>query len=188
MQVPLEIAYRFMDNTEYVDGLIRKKAAKVEKAFPQMVSCRVALEQEQGKQKSGNLHRLRIDMRMPPGHEVVVTRRMEVHKPGEDLPPFIREAFEAAERQMRDLLAQQKGKIKSHPEQQTTAFVDKLFPEEGYGFIRNLEGQEIYFHRNSVINDEFADLKVGLGVSYDVSEVMEHDDGLHATSVRVIGH
>jgi len=99
----------------------------------------------------------------------------------------LEEAITRIERQLRDLTDLQKGKVKVHPEQQTTAFIDKLFPEEGYGFIRSLDGQEIYFHRNSVVNEDFGDLKVGLGVTYDLSDTAEDAQGQHASSVRVIG-
>ena len=86
---------------------------------------------------------------------------------------------------MRDLATQQKGKVKLHPEQQTNAFVHRLFPEEGYGFIRTVEGQDIYFHRNSLLNANFDTLEIGTGVAY---EATEGDEGLQASTVRVIEH
>ncbi|MFB2918273.1 MULTISPECIES: cold-shock protein [Aerosakkonema] len=46
------------------------------------------------------------------------------------------------------------------------ALVTKLFPEQDYGFIRSLDGRDIYFHRNSVLHDDYDRLEVGTGVRY----------------------
>lgn len=183
MQVPLDITYRDVDKNDFIDDLIRRKAAKLEKACPHMTSCRVVVSQDQKQQRTGNIYRVHINMQVPPGHSLTADRKGLVAKIHEDLPPLIREVFEAAVRQVRDLAEQQKGRVKTHPEQQTSAFVHRLFPAEDYGFIKSLEGQDIYFHRNSLVNADFDAIQVGTGVAY---EVTEGEEGLQATSVRVI--
>ena len=184
MQVPMEITYRDMDRSTFVDELIARKSAKLKRVCPHMISCRVALSKEQKQQRRGNEHKIVVSMRVPQGHDLVVTRKAVLHNLGEDLPTLVREAFEAAERQLKDLTEQQQRKVKVHPEQQTQAFVDKLFPGEDYGFIRSTDGQDIYFHRNSVVNAGFDELKIGDGVNY---ELVEDDQGVHASSVRLVG-
>jgi cold shock CspA family protein len=61
--------------------------------------------------------------------------------------------------------------------------VYKLFPEEGYGFLKTPDGREIYFHRNSVLNNEYDRLEIGTGVRF-VAEVGEK--GLQASTVLVV--
>jgi cold shock CspA family protein len=65
------------------------------------------------------------------------------------------------------------------------ALVSQLFKAEGYGFIRTPEGRELYFHRNSVLHDEFDRLQVGTGVRFE-EELGE--DGPQATTVQIIEH
>jgi cold shock CspA family protein len=36
----------------------------------------------------------------------------------------------------------------------------------GYGFIETADGREIYFHRNSILNDDFGRLRIGAAVRF----------------------
>jgi cold shock CspA family protein len=62
----------------------------------------------------------------------------------------------------------------------------RLFQDKGCGFIETSEGEEIYFHRNSVVDESFEDLGVGqevrLVVAYDESE-----HGAQASTVKPTG-
>jgi cold shock CspA family protein len=108
-------------------------------------------------------------------------RHGDVHQ---DLTTEIREAFEVARRQLRELVERQRGETKTHPQQEVEAVVSKLFREEGYGFIQTLDGREIYFHKNSVLGDGFDALSVGTGVNYTEQT---SEKGPHASSVRIVG-
>jgi cold shock CspA family protein len=55
---------------------------------------------------------------------------------------------------------------------------------EDCGFIATREGDEVYFHRNSVIDGAFDDLAVGDEVRF---VQQDGDNGPQASSVRVIG-
>jgi cold shock CspA family protein len=149
-----------------------------------MISCRVAVEKPQEHQRSGSPYRVRFDVRVPPGHEIVAERKEgegDLHDP---LPKVVRAAFEAAERQIRELTAKRRREVKSHPEQQLTAVVVRLFPEKDYGFLKNLEdGREIFFHRNSVSHDDFDRLEVGTGVRYVESP---GEKGPQASTVQIV--
>ena len=62
--------------------------------------------------------------------------------------------------------------------------VSRLYPHEDYGFIATRDGHEVYFHRNSVVNDAFDRLEVGAEVSY-----VEQDGrkGPQASTVKLVG-
>lgn len=60
--------------------------------------------------------------------------------------------------------------------------VVRLFRDQGYGFIETAEGQELYFHRNSVLHDEFEQLRVGTGVRF--AEEMG-EEGPQASTVQI---
>jgi cold shock CspA family protein len=184
MEVPLEIAYRQVDSDPRLEELIRNKASKLERVCNHMTSVRVAIEQDQKHQRSGNPYRFRLTINVPPGHEIVVKRETSGGHEHKDLWAIVREAFEAARSKLSKINDQQQGKVKSHPEQQITAMVERVFPDEGFGFIRNLSGREVYFHRNSLLDGDFEKLTPGTGVAY--TEVMG-EKGPQASTVRITG-
>jgi cold shock CspA family protein len=184
MRVPIEIAFKGIEHIDEIEALIRAEADKLDRACNYLMSCRVAVEKRQQHQEIGNPYRVRIDMTVPPGHELVVRREPSKGDMHDPLEIVIKHAFTSAARQLRKLVEQQRGEVKTHPDQQVAAIVHKLFPQEGYGFIRTVDTlDEIYFHRNSVLHDEFDQLAIGTGVRY-VAEMGEK--GLQATSVQIV--
>jgi cold shock CspA family protein len=182
MQVPPEIAYRGVEKTGQLDQLIQTRIAKLEKICDYIVSCHIVIEQSQNNQQSGNPFRVRILVRVPPGHELVSDRISTRGKRGEPLPALIRRSFDAMEKQLQELVEKQRNDIKTHPTVQTNALVESIFRNDGYGFLRSLDGRQIYFHKNSVLHNEFERLEIGTGVRF--SEEMG-EMGLQATTVEI---
>lgn len=183
MQLPLEISYRDIEKTEALEALVREKVGKLEDVCDHINSCRIAVEKPHDRPSSGSPYRVRIDLRVPPNHELAVDK-----SPGEGtqytpLETVIRDAFDAARRQLIELGDRQRGETKQHEEQSMGAIVTKLFPEEGYGFIKTLDEREIYFHRNSVVNDDFDRLTLGTGVRLMIDQ---GDQGPQATTVQIV--
>ena len=184
MKVPLEIAFKGIRNTDELDALIREEAAKLERVCDYISSCRVIVEMRQKHQTVGNPYRVRIDMTVPPGHELVVKREPsqgDMHDPVEIV---IKNVFDSAVRQLRKLVEQQRGDTKTHPEQQVMAVVNRIFPDQEYGFLKTVDTQQdIYFHKNSVLHHDFDRLIVGTGVRYTAQE---GEQGLQATAVQIV--
>jgi cold shock CspA family protein len=184
MKIPLEIAFKGIPHTDEIEALIRAEAAKLDRVCDYITSCRVAVERRQQHQEVGNPYRVRINLTVPPGHELVVKREPSMGDMHDPLEIVIKGAFTAAARQLRKLAEQQRGEVKVHPDQQVTAVVHKLFPEQGYGFLKTVDTQEeIYFHRNSVAHDDFHRLRIGMGVRYTVEF---GEKGLQATAVQIV--
>ena len=118
MQLPLEISYRGVKKTGWTENLIREKAAKLDQVCDHLTSCRVAVEKTQQHQRFGSPYRVRIDMKVPPSHELVVRREPSEGDIHHELPQVIREAFDVARRQLRELAERQRGEVKSHPANQ----------------------------------------------------------------------
>jgi cold shock CspA family protein len=132
-----------------------------------MVSCRVSIEARTRQHHTGNVYEVHIDMRVPQGH-LAVSR--EPHHVGErhantDVRASIRDAFKAAEAQLRSFGKKQGGEAKAHPSP-VQGLVAELFSDRDYGFIVTSEGTRLYFHRNSVTNGGFAKLKRGDAVQF----------------------
>lgn len=183
MQIPLELSFRNVERTAELERIIQNKAARLDRVCPTLTSCRIAVEKPQESQRSGNPFRVRIDMRVPPGHELVVKNKPRENPIHEGVHAVLNDTFNAAERRLRKLVDQMQGKVKSHPDQEPTAFVTKVFRSKGYGFVRGIDGSEYYFHRNSVLHDDFDRLEPGTGVTM-VPEMGEK--GPQASSVEIV--
>ncbi len=197
--VPLQITFQHADVIPEVDALIRAEAAKLERYYPRIMGCRVKVEREGGRQ-SGNLWNVRIDLTVPGGEIVVqsepslggtakrsgqaaIRKGMEVRRQRQILHRAVRDAFESARRQLQDYGRKQRGDTKL-PAAVATAKVTQVFEEKGYGFLMTPDGREVYFHKESVLNYPFAELKAGTTVAY-AEEAGEK--GPQASSVRVLG-
>jgi ribosomal subunit interface protein len=175
MQVPLEISTRWIDLSPPLEAELRKRADKLERHFDRITSCRIAVERPtRNHHQEGGPYRVRLDITVP-GSELVAD------KEDAELPVAIREAFEAAERQVEEWSRRRRGEIKT-PVLPPEGQVIRIFPEEGFGFIAGPEGEEIYFHRNAVLEPPgFDKLEVGSQVRFAAEQGFE---GPQASTVR----
>lgn len=185
MKVPPEITYRNVDKTAAIDTLINEKIAKLEQLCDYISSCQIAIEKVHDRPRSGSPYRARIDLTLPPSHELVADSNPSDNNQYVELDAVIRDAFRKMERQLKQQIQQQREseKTKSGSATDTTALVVRLFRAEGYGFLRSLEGEEIYFHCNSVLHNDFDRLELGTGVRF---EAEDGEQGPQATSVQIV--
>jgi cold shock CspA family protein/ribosome-associated translation inhibitor RaiA len=183
MQVPLEVTFRGVQESAALEDLIRKQSAKLERVCDHIIGCRIVVEKPQEHQRSGNPYRVRIDVTVPPGHELVAVRESGEGDSQEQLPTVIRKGFDAMRRQLKKLVEKQRREVKSHPAQQAVGVVVRLFRDQGYGFIKSLDDREIYFHKNSLAENEFDRLEIGTGVHWAEEQ---GDKGPQATTVRIV--
>jgi ribosomal subunit interface protein len=182
MKLPLQVTFRNLEPTESLENDIQKKAEKLERFFDQIMSCRVVMEANHKHQHKGNLYHVRIDITVP-GHEIVVSKESHDKKAHEDAYVAIRDAFEAAKRQLEDLNRKRRQQIKTH-DAPPHGRVIHLSPQEDYGRIGTPDGREVYFHRNSMLNGDFDKLEIGNEVRY--AEEMG-EEGPQASTVAIIG-
>ena len=175
MILPLEITIQGIGRSEAVEAKIRERAEKLNQFSPRLTRCEVWVDAPHRHHRKGPFYDIRLRMTVP-GEELVIDHQPE----RDDVYVAIRESFDAARRQLEDYERRQDGRVKRH-EEETRAIVEKLFPIEGYGFLKTPEGKEIYFHRNSLRDLSFEDLRIGAPVSF-VEEAGEQ--GPQATAVR----
>lgn len=187
MKIPPEITYRGVEKTDAIETLINEKIAKLERVCDHISSCHIAVEKEQDRPRDRSPYRVRLDITVPPSHELAAESIMGHQTQYAELDVVIRDAFDKAWRQLRDLSEQQQEYDRAQVNdgaQDTTALVTKLFPEQEYGFLKTLDGQDIHFTRNSVIHNDFDRLEVGTGVRF---EAVEDEQGiLHASTVQIV--
>jgi ribosomal subunit interface protein len=184
MQLPLQITFRHMESSDAVAARIRERTQDLEHFFDRIMSCRVVVECRHPRRHQGNLFRVRVDLKVP-GNEIVVGRDPAAHHAHQDVYVAIRDAFDATRRLLEDYVRRGRGDAKLHavPDHGRIA---RLLPEQNSGFIVSAEGEEIYFHRNSVVNAGFEGLAVGDEVRF-VAQHSESAEGPQASTVVPLG-
>jgi cold shock CspA family protein/ribosome-associated translation inhibitor RaiA len=186
MKVGLEVTYRDVEKSDAIETLINEKIAKLERLCNYISSCHIAVEKIHDNPSHGSPYRVRIDMTVPPGHELVADINPSERNQYVRLDTVIRDAFSTAERQLKELVSRQRESEKAQindSAQDTMALVTKLFPEQDYGFLKTLDGQDVYFHRNSVLHGDFDRIEIGTGVRF---VAQEDDQGLRASTVQIV--
>ena len=184
METPLQIDFENMDRSEAVETRIRERTDKLERFYPRITGCRVTVTAPHRHHRQGKLYTVRIDVDVP-GRQIVVNHAKPNSHAHEDVYVALRDAFDAAQRQLEDHSRKIGQKVKRH-DVPTHGSVLRMFPYEGYGFIELSDGQEIYFHRNSVVGDKYDQLDVGQEVRVEIAEG-ESEHGPQASTVQPIG-
>jgi ribosomal subunit interface protein len=184
MKLPLQITFKNVDSTEAIESSIRRHAERLDRFFSRIMRCHVVVSSPQRRHRKGKLYCVGIHLTIPQ-HEIAVNRAPGLDHAYEDIEVAIREAFNAAARQLEEHARRMRGDVKVHPVP-LHGRVRALFPEKGYGFIETSDGLEIYFHRNSVVGDAFPQLSIGDEVRY-VAREQESEKGPQASTVTLIG-
>ncbi|HTO84045.1 MAG TPA: HPF/RaiA family ribosome-associated protein [Methylomirabilota bacterium] len=184
MKLPLQITFKDIDVTESIEASVRRHAARLDRFFDRITRCHVVVSASKLGRRKGRLYNVRIDISVPQ-HEIVVDRAPAPDHAYEEFEVAIREAFNAAARQLEDHARRVRGDVKAHAPP-PHGRVKALFPDKGYGFIESADGLEIYFHRNSVANDAFPQLEIGSEVRY-VAQEKESEAGPQASTVIPVG-
>jgi cold shock CspA family protein len=182
MTTNLQLSFRDFPAPALAEKRITERVSRLERIYPRLIGCRVVAEHTQRRQHKGKLYSVRIDLSIP-GGELVVNRDQHDKHAHEDFFVAMRDSFDAMENQLRGYAARQRGEVKSH-EVPAHGKVSRMFPD--YGFIAAPDGEEIYFHANSVVEGSFADIDVGAEVRFVVAE-KEGEKGLQASTVRAVG-
>ena len=188
MQVPLEIAFHNMEPVEWAEDEVRARAAKLEKLYPRLTTCRVRVDQRASNAKGTVPPVVRIEMSVPGYKDIVVSHEpdhLQLKYQTPHLRNAINEAFRIAEDRLIAFKEQRKDRSKQghhDSENQFLGQVAEIDADGEFGFLMSKEGSLLYFHRNSVLSGDFDALKAGAEVHY-VEEM--GDTGPTAAKVRV---
>ncbi len=184
MQIPLQITFRGMDPSEAIEALVRERSLRLERFHDRITRCHVVVDLPHRHHRKGRLYAVRIDITTPTG-EIAVSRDPPLDHSHEDINVVVRDAFNAAARQLEDEVRQRRGDVKTHEELEQGRVV-RLFPSDGYGFLLTPDDVEVYFHENSVVEGGFPRLRVGTEVRYTLSPD-ESPKGPQASTVQIVG-
>src|SRR3954454_23864659 len=153
MQVAPEVIFKDVDRTPWVENYVAERLGHLEKFAHDITSCHVTLSREQSSHRKGNRYSVMVEVRVPRQHDLAVRKQKQIRDMRTQLPAIINEAFGAIETQLKRTVARRRRDEKLH-NGQPHGMVEKLFAD--YGFIRALDdGRQFYFHKNSVLHDDF---------------------------------
>ena len=183
MDRPLEVAFHNLEPSAAIEAELRRHVEKLEQRFGRLVGCRVSVEGLHRQHRKGNLFEVHVTLSLP-GQDLAVSRQPQKareRRAHPDIHASIRDAFDAAERQLESF----KGKLRTDTGTPSasalTGQVMLMEPGADHGFILTSTGSQLYFHRDSVTNARFEELREGDVVHY---VEVEGDTGPVASKIR----
>ena len=108
MKLPLQIRFLGMEPSDAVASVARRKGAKLDRFCPDLMSCRVSIEQTHKHRQQGRPFAVRVDVTLP-DNDLSVDR---VHD--EDVYVALRDAFDDMTRRIEDVVRRKRGQEKQH--------------------------------------------------------------------------
>ncbi len=166
MSSTVNIAFRGIEQSQVAREEIEERVEKLQQFFDHIQSVRVTVESPHNHSNKGNIYQVHIAIHVP-GKEIIINKGKDNHQAHEDMSIAIRDAFDAADRQIQEFSRKIRGDVKTPSESdgRKHGIVSKIFLDDGYGFI-DRSGGEVYFNENSVLNNAFSSLKVGAEVKF----------------------
>ena len=106
MQTPLQITIRHMANSPALTARIHEEVEKLSVFCPDIVSCRVVIEQRDRHKSQGRSFNVRVALGVP-GEELVVN-----HDHDEDVYVAVRDAFASLTRRLEDFIRRRRDAVK----------------------------------------------------------------------------
>lgn len=184
MQTPLELVFKGLEPDPSIKALVQEQVDRLEKFYAGATSCHVYIKAPHRSQNTGNLYEVTIELRVP-GKELVVRRHQNDVGEFEHLRVVVRDAFKAMERDLKRWKQEVSGDVKTH-DGPLQGVIDSIDHDKGFGQIAATDHRLIYFHKNSVVDGAFEDLKPADRVEL-VVQTGESEIGPQASTVRPIG-
>jgi cold shock CspA family protein/ribosome-associated translation inhibitor RaiA len=183
METPVEIDFHQFEASPAIEKLLNDRIRELESRFGRIVRGRVVVTGPGERHLSGGLFDIRIHLSLPQGREVTVSQVDHGDERHADINFAINDAFKRARRQLQDQARKLQGNTKHH-EPLPTGTIDRIDPSGEYGFIITPDGQEVYFHKNSVLGVAFDRLEPGKRVTFAEER---GEKGLQASTVKLMG-
>ena len=181
MQTQPQVSFDDLPVDEAVRDAALDHVTQLDRLSDRITGCHVVIGQPHRHRRQGRLYSVRVDVVMP-GGEIVVNRDHHLDHAHEDVFVALRDAFDAARRQVEDRVRRLRGVEKTH-RPRAQGRISQFFPLQGYGFIVAADGREIYFHRNALPDPEFHAADVGSPVFFSEEE---GDAGPQASAVHLV--
>ncbi|MGA1341948.1 MAG: HPF/RaiA family ribosome-associated protein [Hyphomonas sp.] len=183
MQVEPEITYKRFEPSERIQARVEKELRQLEAHHPRITACKVIVEGGARRRRTGDLAEVTLHVVMPGAREIAVSNRQDDAGAHSDVMVAIRDAFAAAERQLRALKPDPR--TEASTQRRLAGTVARFIAGEPVGFITAEDGTEYYLHAREVTGAKFETLTVGEAVTFRPDE---GEKGPMARAVHRRGH
>lgn len=112
MTMPVEVHFHGIDRSEAAEAAVQERVARLDKQFGRMTHCRVVIDAPHRHAHKKRAYNVKVEVGMA-GHPVVVVESdRDYNAAHEDINAAIRDAFEAAKRQLATLHDKRNGPAK----------------------------------------------------------------------------
>ncbi len=154
---------------------IEERMADLQEGHDDITHARVTLTKNAHHKKASKVAEALIVVTLPKRHTITA------RKDDKTFEEAMRAAFAALEVEVDKFRGKRASKDVRVPPVPLRGVVSKLFPDEGYGFILQDGGGEVYFHRNALHGLAFDELEDGTEVAFNVED---GEKGPQATTVN----
>jgi ribosome-associated translation inhibitor RaiA len=109
--MPVQITFRHMEPSPALEARIQQRAAELGQFYDRITAIRVVVECRHHSHRQGKLFEVLVDLKLP-GGEIVVGRNPGTNHAHEDAHVAVRDAFDAARRQLEDHARERRGDVK----------------------------------------------------------------------------
>lgn len=155
---------------------IEERMAGLQAGHDDIIHARVTLTKNPHHRKARNVAEAVVVISLP-GRHTITARKEE-----KTFEEAIRAAFSSVDIELGKYREKRAStEVRLPPAPPLRGVICKLFPNEGYGFILQEGGGEVYFHKHALHGLAFEDLEDGMEVVYNVEE---GEKGPQATTVN----
>jgi ribosome-associated translation inhibitor RaiA len=108
----MQIAFEHVAHSDAVEARVWAEAQKLEQFYERITSARIVIGKPQNRQQKGNTYSVRIHLTLPGGADIHVTRDPGEDGRHEEVSVTIRDAFDAAKRQLQDVVRRRQDAVK----------------------------------------------------------------------------
>lgn len=189
MERPLQIAFKNMASSEFLESLIRERVERLQRFHHNITGGRVVVEVPH-RSAEGNKTPIGIAVEIDvPGHKPIIAKGEQDRREMKgDQTAVINRVFEAVERQLEQTAQIMNREVKNHSVAAAgdTGIVVRIFPEQNYGFVEVKDSPDLYFSRDVVAAGDFDEIKIGT-VVHVTRSASEGPMGPQASSVKPLG-
>lgn len=113
METETQIVFENIDSSDAMRRRVAAEVAHLEQFHGRVTACRVVIGAPEKHKRKGKLYQVRIHLVMPGRAEVAVRPSTAGHQWNQDPLVAIRNAFDAARRQLQDEAKKRRGEVKS---------------------------------------------------------------------------
>ena len=158
----LEVESRNIAMTPRWKTEIEERMAALQHGHDDIIHGRVTLTKNRHHKKQANVAEALVLVTIPTRHTLTSRKKEKTFEEA------IRAAFDAVAIELRKYREKRADTVvRIEPLPQLRGVVSKVFPQQGYGFILNDGGGEVYFHKNAVKGIPFNDMEDGQDVIFE---------------------